>query len=256
MTKIENLTRAEVDARTNSTHSKSAPYIVPKDAATLIILDGEPDNYKILMGKRHMKHKFMPGLFVFPGGRVDKTDGSAPALHELNNETENNLLKGMKGRPTKRRARALALAAIRETYEEAGLLLGEKQSFETKLEDWKAFEELSIMPDLSKLHYVARAITPPGRPRRFDTRFFITFARDIGERLQSGTNEAAGPSGELEDLHWLTIEETKNIELPMITTVILNEIDSRLKQDPYLTKNLPIPYYFMKNGTRMAREII
>ena len=65
--------------------SKRSPNMRPKDASTLIILDGKGTNPKVLMGRRHEGHKFMPGLFVFPGGKVDRHDGSVQAETELQN---------------------------------------------------------------------------------------------------------------------------------------------------------------------------
>ena len=88
----------------------------PKDASTLIILDGKGPDTKMLMGHRHEGHKFMLGLFVFPGGRVDSHDGSVPAANELHPIIEEKIFKHLRAKPSRRRARALALATIRETY--------------------------------------------------------------------------------------------------------------------------------------------
>ena len=81
------------------------------------------DDPKVLMGRRHLRHKFMPGFFVFPGGRVDRTDGSLPSLDELHPRITKRIISNCP-RPTLRKTRALALACLRETYEETGLLLG------------------------------------------------------------------------------------------------------------------------------------
>ncbi|MEM1317090.1 MAG: NUDIX hydrolase, partial [Pseudomonadota bacterium] len=99
-----------------------APNMRPKDASTLIILDGHGPKAKVLMGRRHERHKFMPGLFVFPGGRVDAGDGAVASADNLHPLVEEKLLSNLRGRPSQRRTRGIALAAIRETYEEAGLL--------------------------------------------------------------------------------------------------------------------------------------
>lgn len=216
----------------------------PKDAATLIILDhsrkGEP---RLLMGRRHMRHKFMPGLYVFPGGRVDPGDGRIACLTELDPTVEAKLLKDMKRGPKPSRARALGLAAIRETYEEAGLLLGTKVDTMPRLpKDWTEFATRNLLPDLSAFRLLARAITPPRRNRRFDTRFFVVDADAISARLESGT----GPSGELEDLHWLTIPEALSLKLPGITIQVLEDLDERLRKDPTLSANYPAPYYYWR----------
>ncbi len=248
---MENMTRAQIDKATNHKLADKPHYIRPKEAATLILIDGEPGNYSIVMGRRHMRHKFMPGLFVFPGGRVDKTDGSIPTTDTLHPDIENKILCRMKGRPTTRRARALALAAIRETYEEAGLFIGSKGEFSSKYDDWSAFTDHSVAPRLQNLRLVARAITPPGRPRRFDTWFFAAFTSEIGARLPEGT----GPSGELEDLHWLSFDAARNLELPAITKTIIGELETRLETDPQLTPNSSVPFYFLR-GNKFQRELI
>src|SRR5438105_13628331 len=93
------------------------PYFRPKDAATLILIDRSGEKPKVLVGKRHDKVVFMPGKFVFPGGRVDKSDNRVPVAAPIPKALEANLLKGSpKITPT--RARALAIAAIREACEQ------------------------------------------------------------------------------------------------------------------------------------------
>ena len=99
---------------------RSSPNVRPKDASTLIIVDRSGTEAKVLLGKRHHAHKFMPGKFVFPGGRLEPNDRLMPIAAGLNPVTEKYLMAQMK-RPSAARARALALAAIRETFEETGL---------------------------------------------------------------------------------------------------------------------------------------
>src|SRR5947208_17140195 len=101
------------------------PYFRPKDAATLILIDRSGDKPKVLVGKRHDNVVFMPGKFVFPGGRVDKTDNRVPIAAPIPKALEQNLLKGSP-KITASRARSLAIAAIREACEETGLCLGRK----------------------------------------------------------------------------------------------------------------------------------
>jgi 8-oxo-dGTP pyrophosphatase MutT (NUDIX family) len=98
----------------------TSPYVRPKDAATLILVDRDGRVPKVLLGKRHHGHKFMPGKFVFPGGRVDPADRHMPVARPLDPSTEAHLMKRLQ-RPSAARARAFALAAIRETFEETGL---------------------------------------------------------------------------------------------------------------------------------------
>ncbi len=234
--------------------SKRSPNMPPRDAATLIILDGKGSDTKVLMGRRHEGHKFMPGLFVFPGGRVDRFDGSAPAATELHATIEKKIYTNLRNRPTRRRARALALASLRETYEEAGLLLGEKSGqkpFQVRHSDWQAFADLGVTPTLDPLRLIARAITPPGRTRRFDAWFFATRASHIAHRLPEGT----GPSGELQDLHWLTIDETRKLDLPVITVTVLDELKKRIEDDPELKPSSKLPFFHLR-GKNFLRELI
>src|SRR3978361_170465 len=114
------------------------PYYRPKDAATLILVDRTSATPKVLVGKRHDKEVFMPGKFVFPGGRVDKSDNRVPVAAPIPKALETNLLKGSpKIAPS--RARALAVTAIREACEETGLCLGRKSNGATPKLDgvWK-----------------------------------------------------------------------------------------------------------------------
>lgn len=223
----------------------------PRDAATLVILDNSDGKPRVLMGRRHHGHVFMPGKFVFPGGRTDPGDREVPAVAELDPVDRAKLLAGMGNRPSQGRARALALAAIRETFEEAGLLIGRKAAFEHSHPDWQAFADHGVAPDLSALRFVARAITPPGRTRRFDTRFFATFRGSVAAALPEGT----GPSGELEDLHWLTFDDADRLDLPSITRSILAEIAALLAVDPGLTPGLPVVHYAMRHR-RYIREVV
>jgi len=98
---------------------------------------------------------------------------------------------------------------------------------------------------------VARAITPPGRTRRFDAWFFATRAEHIAHRLPEGT----GPSGELQDLHWLNLEQAKQLELPEITVTVLEELQNRLAQDPRLSPTTSVPFFHLK-GKMFMRDII
>src|SRR3982750_4434058 len=95
----------------------SHPTVRPKDAATLILVDRSGPVPKVLLGKRHERHKFMPGKFVFPGGRVDPADKLMPVAKPLDPHAEANLMKHLQ-RASTAKARAFALAAIRETFEE------------------------------------------------------------------------------------------------------------------------------------------
>lgn len=246
------LPHAELTDNALRYYDKSHPPSRPKDAATLVILDREHGEPKVLMGRRHMKHRFMPGMFVFPGGRLDRADRHIPFSQDLHPRVLEKLKYDAKNGNSSARMRGLIMCAIRETYEEAGLFLGEKASkVSIRFDDWQAFNERNILPNLQPFRFIARAITPPGRSRRFDTRFFAVDASHIADRLPEGT----GPTGELEDLHWLTIQKAKELKLPRITLEILAELEMRLKRDPEFTPAEPTPYYYMQGKHVMRREI-
>lgn len=171
----------------------------PRDAATLILVRG---GREVMLGQRSKGHVFMPDKWVFPGGRVDPGDARAKAATELTAETAALLKKGTLSR---RPARAFALAATRETLEEAGLRLGGPAG-----------------PELDKLRFVARAITPPYRPRRFDARFFMADA----EAVLADDTPVMGE--ELLHVRWFSLAEANALDLPSITRFVLKEVEARL----------------------------
>jgi len=183
--------------------------IKPRDAATLILVRG---GREVMMGQRAKGHVFMPDKWVFPGGRVDPGDARLPAATELTPETEALLrLGGTVRRPP----RAFALAAVRETLEEAGLRCGGDAG-----------------PELDKLRFVARAITPPYRPRRFDARFFLADAEAVL------ADDTPNVGEELLHTRWFSLEEAEALDLPSITRFVLKEVRARLAgeliQPPFL----------------------
>ncbi|MAB12482.1 NUDIX hydrolase [Parvibaculum sp.] len=224
----------------------------PRDAATLIIVNNDASRPKVLMGQRHENHKFMPNKFVFPGGRVDRADSRVRAAEELRPVVTRRLMTRMRGTPSENRARALAMAAIRETFEETGLVLGKpvRDAMSSKHEDWAAYFAQGVAPALGRLDFVARAITPPYRTRRFDTRFFIADA----EHIQGDPLAVAG-SGELQGLHWLTLDDARDLDLPNITRVVLDEIEERLKQNRAARARRPVPFIHFRNGSAIRDEI-
>ncbi|MBV5263987.1 NUDIX hydrolase [Pinisolibacter aquiterrae] len=239
--------------------SSKAAYYRPRDAATLLILDrGSDGALRVLMGKRHMRHKFMPGAWVFPGGRVDPADSRARLADDYDPAVLSRLTAEMKGPKTATRARAFAVAAIRETYEEAGVLIGRPTETAASGESHDphdaiaAFRAHGVIPAIGSMRFVARAITPPGRPRRFDTRFFAVAASAIGGRLESGV----GPSGELEDVAWVTFPEARaRPELLPITRAVMDELETRLTIDPDLGPDHPVPFYYWERDRFLRKEI-
>jgi 8-oxo-dGTP pyrophosphatase MutT (NUDIX family) len=166
-------------------------------------------------------------------------------------------------RPSAAKAQAFALAAIRETFEETGLLIGVRSNEAAKGPNgplsgplsgplggpWAAFAEAKILPDLGALRFIGRAITPPGRPRRFDARFFTTDASAIAHRIEGVT----GPDAELTELVWMTLADAKQLDMPAVTGVMLEELDARIADG--FGHELPVPFYSMPRG-RFRRELL
>lgn len=246
---VHGLTKEQIDKAENKDFALGGGPMRPRDAATLILLDRKDKHVKVLMGRRSMKHAFMPGRFVFPGGRTDPADSRIPVASGLNPKVEAKLV-GTGSRATPARARAIAMSAVRETYEEAGLLLGEPGAFSTAKPDWQGFVEHGVVPSLKKLRFVARAITPPGRVRRFDTRFLAAWREDVAVVLPDG-----GPTHELEELVWLSIEDAMRAEIPLITKQVLDELGKRLEHDPELDPATPVPFYRMQYKRMTRAEI-
>lgn len=225
----------------------------PKDAATLIIVregQGEP---KILMGKRAATHKFMPNMFVFPGGRVDPIDSRIAVTPKLNKSVTNRLQKQVPIRTSPARLRAMALAAIRETFEETGVVVGSPSKNPIKINhpDWQAYFDYNVEPPLQAMDFIARAITPPQRVRRFDTRFFMISA----DYLHTPPEELDRASGELTDLHWITPKETEDLDLPIITQQVMKIVSKRLTLPPEKRFQAPSMFFKFNRGKPSYAEI-
>jgi 8-oxo-dGTP pyrophosphatase MutT (NUDIX family) len=244
-------TLARIDRLVSTERNASIPTLRPVDAATLIIIDRKGKSPKVLMGKRHKGHKFMPGKFVFPGGRIEADDRSMTVAGALHPRAEQALMARVT-RPSAQRSRALALAAIRETFEETGLLLGttdygSPESVPTGT--WAAFQERGVFPDLETLHFIGRAITPPKRVKRFDTRFFAVDRTAIADEVEG----VVSPDSELVELTWVTIAQAKTLDLPPITAVLLTELEARISAG--FAHELPVPFFYQNRG-RFIRELL
>ena len=214
----------------------------PRDAASLLLVDRSAGSPRVLMGKRGSAHVFMPNLYVFPGGRRDRGDSRQAFFRDLHPLVLQRLAGRDGGDAAFSRSRGLALAAVGELVEETGLLLG-------RMEDGRKGQP-RLVADLSSLRYVARAITPPGNVRRFDTRFFLAF-----------TDEAAidpaaiSDSSELHDLRWLDMADLSSLNMPSITRTILDDVKAQMQTDPSLPFGSDGPFYFSRHG-RFFRETI
>lgn len=224
-------------------------YVRPRDSATLIVIRSDAEPVRVLMGRRSEGHVFMPGKLVFPGGRVDPADSRIRPASDLRPEVAGRLMKRMRGPASMGRARALAMAAIRETFEETGLLIGEPaRGGRSRSPVWQAFFDAGVRPSLAPVHFVARAITPPGRPRRFDSRFFVVDARHIVARR---TLPLEGEE-ELLDINWLTFDEALAADTPRVTQSVLTLVRGRLGPDGELCDG-PVPFWRMER-TRFRRD--
>jgi 8-oxo-dGTP pyrophosphatase MutT (NUDIX family) len=236
---------------TTSERDQSFPDSEPRDAATLMLIDrADKATPKVLMGRRHASHKFMPGKFVFPGGRIEALDAKMTAMSELHPDLEKKLTTRV-GKPDPDYARSFPLAAVRETAEETGLLLGVKHDDPPPVpgEIWAEFAKARVYPDLGNIHFIARAITPPRRPRRFDTRFFTADATAIAHKIDG----VVGENSELVELVWTPIAEASKLDMPTITSVVLEELGARVTAG--MAHDLPVPFYFMQDE-KFFRELL
>ncbi|HEY0236957.1 MAG TPA: NUDIX hydrolase [Afipia sp.] len=232
------------------------PYRRPKDAAAVILVDRSARVPRILVGRRHHGLVFMPGRLVFPGGRVDPADNRVPLASALPKALERQLVGGSpKIEPS--RARALIAAAIREVCEETGLCIGRKAA--SKLEsaqaarlsgEWRPFAEMELLPDPSQLFLVARAITPPGRIRRYDTRFFTADASVIAHEVKGIVHADA----ELVELVWIEPGSPPLADMHSITRCVLGELEARLAAGP-LSHHAELPLFHFRAGA-MRRDVI
>lgn len=215
----------------------------PVDASSIMLVDRSGKHARVLMGKRNPAAKFMPGYFVFPGGRVETGDAGVPHVGALA-QSDIDRLATHTTRPTHRRLTGLALAAIRETFEETGLRLGVADARAASAlvpEDWREFIETGMLPSLEGMQFMARAITPPGRSRRFDTRFFTA---DVTGRADMNTIRPT-PESELVELVWVTFEDALKLESAEITQIILGEV--RKLADAGFPQDMRRPFYRMRH---------
>lgn len=210
------------EARLRRSALKSSPsyqgdfLLKPKDASTLMLIDRDRKRPAVLMGKRSSKHVFMPNVFVFPGGRKDSDDWRVKSHAQLTDEVISNLMERTHSRFSRATAHSLAITAARELYEETSLHLSK---------NGKLF-------DLSSLRFIARAITPLGHNRRYDTRFFSCFCDEI----ELDTSKLKD-SDELSELQWIDIQSPEELGFPRITAHILEYLKQTLISDPTLAHN-------------------
>ncbi len=207
-----------------------------RHAATVILVrNATGPAPSVLMGQRGANAAFMPSKYVFPGGAVDPDDAAAPGLGTYQTACRQKLETDARGTS----ADAILGAAIRELWEETGLRLGQPTAPSTApvlSESWQTFLSSGAKPDPTQLRFVFRAITPPGRPRRFDARFLLAPT----EALLDDPDDFSKASDELSHLHWVPLAEARALNLPFITEVVLGEVAGAL---PSLEAPEGVPFF-------------
>jgi 8-oxo-dGTP pyrophosphatase MutT (NUDIX family) len=202
-----------------------------RNASTVIVLRDRMTTPRILMGQRGAKAAFMPNKFVFPGGAVDAGDANITLAGQLSDLCGQRL----KEDANPDMSHPLAVAAIRELFEETGQVLGKKGAWHGDVHpDWTDFAATGHLPDASALQFVFRALTPPGRPRRFDARFFLVDA----DALATDPDDFTAASDELSHLQWVSLTDVRAFDMPFITEVVLSEIEARAT-DPEPPQSVP-----------------
>lgn len=208
--------------------SKDVPI---RDAATIVLVRNTDGAASVLMGQRGANAAFMASKFVFPGGAVAQDDAKLPQAPALAPGVRSMLARDSATAPE-----AVAHAAIRELWEEAGLALGQTAPARQDVPpDWQSFYA-RFRPATDRLQFFFRAVTPPGRPRRFDARFFVCHADAVNGDL----DDFSAADDELSHLQWVPIGKARELEMPFVTELVIAEIAAML---PDLEPRTRIPYF-------------
>lgn len=191
----------------------------PAEAAGLVLIRRPPSGkagVEVLLGRRSERSTFLPSIYVFPGGRLCASDNRPSGFAEPLPAPPPGI-----DRTSRRRLAVFARAALRETYEETGLLLGGGTAPGAGTEEtgadpvWRAYKDAGLAPGFGAMRLVARAITPTDSPVRFHTRFFLAEGAAVRGRI--------GGDGELEDIHWAPLESLASLSMADITQLVLEE---------------------------------
>ena len=226
----------------------SGRIVRPADAAGLVLLRGSGNRTEVLMGRRSSRTRFMPGAYVFPGGRVDRTDARPSGFAEALPATPPGL-----DQATRRRALTFARAALRETFEETGLFLAAGTDAADRPRDsgvenhavWSAYRRARLAPAFEALSLIARAITPTDSPIRFHARFFLADGR-----LAAGD---LGGNGELVDLAWIRTLEVPKLPVADITELVLAEALARWDEEQGQSRE-PVLYSWSRQAETSVRR--
>jgi 8-oxo-dGTP pyrophosphatase MutT (NUDIX family) len=218
-----------------------------RDAATVILSRIGREGPEVLMGQRGASAAFMPNKFVFPGGGVDAADRHVPLARQMPDACLRRLGEGaLPGALPGLTPETLAATAIRELWEETGLPLACPAPWPVDpVADWSAMAARGLMPDASALRYVFRAITPPGRSRRFDARFFLADVSGVA----GDPDDFAGAQDELAHLQWIPLRRARGFDLPFITEVVIAEVIRLIERGgppesvPFFDNSGPVPMF-------------
>lgn len=189
------------------------------------------------MGRRHQAARFQPGVYVFPGGMIERSDHLARSISDLDRSITPKIAVG----GSHRRAAALAMAAVRETFEETGLLVGAPGEVGPSFDPtWSRFRELGLAPDLQRIKYLGRAITPSAQPIRFHARFFFVSAEHVQGHIIA--------SEELEDLQWVPLGDLESLNMMTVTKLMLEALNQRLSGEIATA-----PFLSFQKGHRLLR---
>jgi 8-oxo-dGTP pyrophosphatase MutT (NUDIX family) len=176
---------------------------------------------EVVLGRRRATAKFLPGVYVYPGGRLDPEDRQTSGFVERFAPLPAGL-----DRATARLAPALLRAAVRETHEETGLLVGKPGAARGAggAAIWQAYRDAGLQPAFDAARLFARAVTPTFSRIRFHTRFFLMDATDL----------AVGEcqDGELEDVSWVPLAEARRLPMVDVTEFVLDRAERELLESP------------------------
>lgn len=220
----------------------------PRDASTLIIIKKKHKKTFVLMGQRSMRSRFMPGVYVFPGGVREKEDLEAYKFFKLkpNKKINKKIIKSY----SEIYCQSLLLTAIRETAEETGLYLAKKninslKQFSNNESTWNHFSKKSYIPSIHKLFFFGRAITPSMLKIRFHARFFLAFCEDFVGKLKA--------NGELENLNWINLADAKQNKIADVTEFMLDEIIKLNNNYNSISNKKKFPMFTWKKNRRWIK---